>query len=394
MKKKMMIVFGTRPEAIKMAPIIKAIEKDARFESCIVVTVQHREMLDQVLKTFAIKTDYDLNIMTPNQTLATITSRSIALLDDVFDQEKPDMVLVHGDTTTTFAAALTAFYHQVPVGHVEAGLRTYDKYSPFPEEMNRQMTDALADLYFAPTSLSRDNLLKAHHDPEHIYVTGNSVIDALAYTVTTDFSHDALTESDTKKILITMHRRENLGQNMVQVFQAMNQILDKHQDIELIFPMHKNPKIRELVQRYLVPSDRLHLIEPLDVFAFHNLAKRCYLILTDSGGIQEEAPSLGVPVFVLRDATERPEGVAAGTLKVVGTEQAALVQAVDALLTDPVAYEKMASAKNPYGDGKTSDRIVSIIAQYFGLSNTVLPEFDDEIDKKRRGTQHEKKSVD
>ena len=367
-----------------MATIIKALEKDTRFESCVVVTAQHREMLDQVLETFAIKPDFDLNIMTPNQTLATITSRSIALLDEVFDQVNPDMVLVHGDTTTTFAAALTAFYHQVPVGHVEAGLRTYDKYSPFPEEMNRQMTDALADLYFAPTALSRDNLLKAHHDPSQIYVTGNSAIDALAYTIAPDFSHVALKNPETKKILITMHRRENLGQNMIQVFQAMNHIFDKHADIELIFPMHKNPKIRVLIHTHLKPSHRLHLIEPLDVFEFHNLAKRSDLILTDSGGIQEEAPALGVPVLVLRASTERPEGVAAGTLKLVGTAEVDVVRAVDELLTDSVAYEKMATARNPYGDGKTSNRIVSIIARYFGLTTDILPEFRDKSDDKER----------
>ena len=367
-----------------MAPIIKALEKDTRFESCVVVTAQHREMLDQVLETFAIKPDFDLNIMTPNQTLATITSRSIALLDEVFDQVNPDMVLVHGDTTTTFAAALTAFYHQVPVGHVEAGLRTYDKYSPFPEEMNRQMTDALADLYFAPTALSRDNLLKAHHDPSQIYVTGNSAIDALAYTIASDFSHVALKNPETKKILITMHRRENLGQNMIQVFQAMNHIFDKHADIELIFPMHKNPKIRALIHTHLKPSHRLHLIEPLDVFEFHNLAKRSDIILTDSGGIQEEAPALGVPGLVLRASTERPEGVAAGTLKLVGTAEVDVVRAVDELLTDSVAYEKMATARNPYGDGKTSNRIVSIIARYFGLTTDILPEFRDKSDDKER----------
>ena len=260
-----MTIFGTRPEAIKMAPIIKEIEKDVRFESCVVVTAQHREMLDQVLETFAIKTDYDLNIMTPNQTLAAITSRSIALLDDVFDQVKPDMVLVHGDTTTTFAAALTAFYHQIPIGHVEAGLRTYDKYSPFPEEMNRQMTDALADLYFAPTSLSRDNLLKAKYDASQIYVTGNSAIDALAYTVTPEFSHEALKNSEAKKILITMHRRENLGQNMMQVFRAINQILDKHANIEIIFPMH-GTNIRSMV-----PKRTRHFVQP-------QLGQRKYMV--------------------------------------------------------------------------------------------------------------------
>lgn len=389
-----MTIFGTRPEAIKMAPIIKEIEKDVRFESCVVVTAQHREMLDQVLETFAIKTDYDLNIMTPNQTLAAITSRSIALLDDVFDQVKPDMVLVHGDTTTTFAAALTAFYHQIPIGHVEAGLRTYDKYSPFPEEMNRQMTDALADLYFAPTSLSRDNLLKANYDASQIYVTGNSAIDALAYTVTPEFSHEALKNSEAKKILITMHRRENLGQNMMQVFRAINQILDKHANIEIIFPMHKNPKIRALISTHLKPSSRLHLIEPLDVFEFHNLAKRSDLILTDSGGIQEEAPSLGVPVLVLRESTERPEGVAAGTLKVVGTFEEDVVSAVDGLLSDPVAYEKMATAQNPYGDGKTSERIVSIIARYFDSTVEILPEFSDKTNPNRKGNPDEKKLVD
>lgn len=367
-QKKIMTIFGTRPEAIKMAPIIKKIAQDDRFSSCVVVTAQHREMLDQVLTTFEIQPDYDLNIMTPNQTLASMTSRSIALLDEVFEAVKPDMVLVHGDTTTTFAAALTAFYHQVPIGHVEAGLRTFDKYSPFPEEMNRQMTDVLSDLYFAPTTLSRDNLLKSNVAEATIHVTGNSAIDALAYTISSDFKHEVLNHPATKKILITMHRRENLGEKMVAVFHAVNQLLRQHDDIEVIFPMHKNPKIRALVAEHLEPSERLHLIEPLDVFDFHNVAKNAYLILTDSGGIQEEAPSLGVPVLVLRESTERPEGVAAGTLKVVGTDTYRVLDAVEELLADSQAYDKMSKARNPYGDGKTSERIVAILADYFGFT--------------------------
>lgn len=376
MAKKIMIIFGTRPEAIKMAPIIKKIEQDERFESCVVVTAQHREMLDQVLTRFDIQPKHDLNIMMVNQSLAGLTSRSVALLDEVFDIESPDMVLVHGDTTTTFAAALTAFYHQIPIGHVEAGLRTYDKYSPFPEEMNRQMTDLLADLYFAPTSLSRDNLLRAHVPDDQIFVTGNSAIDALAYTIHSDFSHPILTNAKTRKILITMHRRENLGENMVQVFHAVNQLLARHDDIDVIFPMHKNPKIRALVEKHLKPSDRLHLIEPLGVFDFHNLAKNAYLIMTDSGGIQEEAPALGVPVLVLRETTERPEGVTAGTLKLIGTQEKAVIAAVETLLDQPKRYQQMSQAHNPYGDGKTSDRILAILAQYFGLTRDSLSEFE------------------
>ena len=384
MKIKVMTVFGTRPEAIKMAPLVLALRADERFEAITTVTAQHREMLDSALEIFKIKPDYDLNLMHKGQTLQEITADVLTKIDGVIKKADPDIILVHGDTTTTFAAALAGFYNQKTLGHVEAGLRTWNKYSPFPEEMNRQMTDALADLYFAPTALSRDNLLKAHHDPSQIYVTGNSAIDALAYTIAPDFSHVALKNPETKKILITMHRRENLGQNMIQVFQAMNHILDKHADIELIFPMHKNPKIRALIHTHLKPSHRLHLIEPLDVFEFHNLAKRSDLILTDSGGIQEEAPALGVPVLVLRASTERPEGVAAGTLKLVGTAEVDVVRAVDELLTDSVAYEKMATARNPYGDGKTSNRIVSIIARYFGLTTDILPEFRDKSDDKER----------
>lgn len=369
MKKiKVMTVFGTRPEAIKMAPLIKELEQHPeQFESVVTVSAQHRQMLDQVLADFQITPDHDLDIMKAGQTLADITSEVLTNLTDVLQTEKPDIVLVHGDTTTSFAAALSAFYHQIMIGHVEAGLRTWEKYSPFPEELNRQLVDDLTDIYFAPTMESKENLLKENHPEKHIYVTGNTAIDAMDYTITDDYHNEVLEgiRESQRLILMTMHRRENLGIPMEQVFKAVHQIVEENPDIDVVFPMHKNPKVREVAETYLAGLDRVHLIEPLDVVDFQNFAARSYLILTDSGGVQEEAPSLGVPVLVLRDTTERPEGVEAGTLKLVGTDQQIVYEAVTELLTNESAYKEMAHAENPYGDGKASQRILEAIAYEF-----------------------------
>lgn len=360
MKKKAMVVFGTRPEAIKMAPLVKAMEKDARFAAISVVTGQHRQMLDQVLAVFKITPDYDLNIMEPKQTLLSITTRVMTEIDTILKKEKPDIVLVHGDTTTTIAASLSAFYNQIPIGHVEAGLRTWDKYSPFPEEMNRQLTDVLTDLYFAPTEASKQNLLMENHPENRIFVTGNTAIDAMRYTISKDFTSELINE-DKRTILITMHRRENLGEPMVNVFHAVNQLVEEFSDIQIIFPIHKNPAVRKLADDTLIESDQITIIEPLDVIDFHNLAARSFLILTDSGGVQEEAPSLGIPVFVLRDTTERPEGVEAGTLKLVGTQTEEVYRATKELLTDPKKYSTMSEATSPYGDGHASEQILEAI---------------------------------
>lgn len=364
MKKiKVMTVFGTRPEAIKMAPLVKEAEADPRFESIVAVTAQHRQMLDQVLEFFDITPTYDLNIMREGQTLTDITRRVIRELDDVIIDAQPDILLVHGDTTTTFAASVAGFYHQIKIGHVEAGLRTWDKYSPFPEEMNRQMTDVLADLYFAPTVQSKDNLLKENHNSKDIYVTGNTAIDAMKYTVSDDYKNELITKLDDKKILlVTMHRRENLGKPMENVFRAINRLVVEHPEVAVVFPIHKNPKIRELAEETLLDSSQIKLIEPLDVVDFQNLANHSYLILSDSGGVQEEAPSLGVPVLILRDTTERPEGIFAGTLKLVGTDEENVFEAADNLLKDEVEYQKMVHATNPYGDGRASQRILDAIA--------------------------------
>lgn len=366
-KIKVMTVFGTRPEAIKMAPIVKALQEDERFEAITTVTGQHREMLDQVLKIFAIQPDYDLDIMHHQQTLTDITANVLIKLQTVLQEAKPDIVLVHGDTTTTFAASVAAFYQQIPLGHVEAGLRTWDKYAPYPEEMNRQMTDVLTDLYFAPTSLSQENLLKEGHYRDNIYVTGNTAIDALKQTVSADYQHQILTNLDPQKklVLVTMHRRENQGIPMERVLTALRQEVEVHPEIEVVYPVHLSPVVQEVAHRVLGNHPRIHLIEPLDVLDFHNLAAHAYLIMTDSGGVQEEAPSLGKPVLVLRDTTERPEGVAAGTLKVVGTQPDKVKTALEELLNDEVAYQKMAQAKNPYGDGQASTRILQAIAHYF-----------------------------
>lgn len=374
-KVKVMTVFGTRPEAIKMAPLVLKLKKDDRFEEITVVSAQHREMLDQVLDIFKIKPDHDFNIMHKNQTLEDITSKVMLDMAKVIKKEQPDIVLVHGDTTTSFAAGLATFYEQTKLGHVEAGLRTWNKYSPFPEEMNRQMTDDLTDLYFAPTKLSKQNLIKENHLADNIYVTGNTAIDALEQTVKEDYHHDVLDEinPDSKIVLVTMHRRENQGEPMRCVFKVMKQVVDSHKDVEIIYPVHLSPRVQKVAKEVLSDDPRIHLIKPLDVVDFHNLAKKSYFIMTDSGGVQEEAPSLGKPVLVLRDTTERPEGVAAGTLKLVGTEVDKVRAEMIRLLEDEKAYTEMANAKNPYGDGKAADRIMDAIAYYFDKEHNQKP---------------------
>ena len=368
-KLKIMVVFGTRPEAIKMAPLVLELQKQREtIETITVVTAQHRQMLDQVLETFNIVPDYDLDIMGKSQTLLEITSKILNQLDPVIKKEKPDMVLVHGDTTTTFAASLVAFYNQVRIGHVEAGLRTFDKYSPYPEEMNRQMTDDLADLYFVPTGESKANLLIENHPESAIVVTGNTAIDALKLTVQEDYHHEVLDQLDPAKkvILVTMHRRENQGQPMRAVFGALREMVDQEPTIEVVYPVHLSPAVQEAANDLLGDHDRIHLIAPLDVLDFHNLASRSYFIMSDSGGVQEEAPSLGKPVLVLRDTTERPEGVKAGTLKLVGTDPGVVKTTMTELLTNESLYLQMANARNPYGDGKASERIVQAIKHFFG----------------------------
>lgn len=371
MKKiKVMTIFGTRPEAIKMAPLVLELEKQSdRFESIVTITAQHREMLDQVLDIFDISPDYDLDIMKPNQSLSQITSNVIVGLEDVMKEAKPDIVLVHGDTTTTFAASVAAFYQQIKIGHVEAGLRTYDKYSPYPEEMNRQLTDVLADIYFAPTVNSRENLLLENFPEEKIYITGNTAIDALNETVQKDYQHEVLDQLDKENrlILVTMHRRENLGEPMERVFQAMRSVVDSYKDIEIVYPVHLNPLVQKSAEKYLGNHDRIHLIDPLEVTDFHNIAARSYMIMSDSGGVQEEAPSLGVPVLVLRDTTERPEGVEANTLRLVGTETEAVLSNMTELIDNSESYSTMSKASNPYGDGSASKRILDGIAYEFDL---------------------------
>ncbi|ASR41335.1 non-hydrolyzing UDP-N-acetylglucosamine 2-epimerase [Ligilactobacillus agilis] len=376
-KIKVMTVFGTRPEAIKMAPLVLALQADERFEAVTTVTAQHREMLDQVLEIFKIVPDYDLNIMHKEQTLTEITANVLTKLDQVIKTVKPDIILVHGDTTTTFAASVAAFYNQVAIGHVEAGLRTWNKYSPFPEEMNRQMTDDLADLYFAPTEESKANLLKENQAAAKIFVTGNTAIDALKQTVSSDYQHELLAKLDPghKLILVTMHRRENQGQPMARVFRTLLEVVEQRPEVEVIYPVHLSPKVQKLAHEILGNHERIHLIAPLDVVDFHNLAAKSYFIMTDSGGVQEEAPSLGKPVLVLRDTTERPEGVSAGTLKLVGTEPAKVKAAMLELLDDPNVYQQMAQAQNPYGDGQASQRILAAIAYHFGLSEQRPKEF-------------------
>ena len=368
MKKiKVMSIFGTRPEAIKMAPLVKELESRKEIESIVCVTAQHREMLDQVLETFKITPDYDLNIMKQGQTLGNVTTRALNGVETVIKEAKPDIVLVHGDTTTTFAGALAAFYNQVAIGHVEAGLRTYDKYSPFPEEMNRQMVDCMTDMYFAPTTLSKENLLKQNIDESKIYITGNTAIDAMDTTVDDNYKHPELEwlKNNERLILLTAHRRENLGDPMRNIFRAVKRITDEFKDVKVIYPIHKNPKVREVAKEIFGDSDKIKLIEPLEVFDFHNFQNKSYIIMTDSGGIQEEAPSLGKPVLVLRDTTERPEGIDAGTLKLVGTDEETIYKEAKKLLSDKKEYEKMSHASNPYGDGHASERIVDAIIKKY-----------------------------
>ncbi|MBN7274987.1 UDP-N-acetylglucosamine 2-epimerase (non-hydrolyzing) [Ligilactobacillus pobuzihii] len=367
-KIKIMVVFGTRPEAIKMMPVIKAIQqKPSEFQAITVVTAQHREMLDQVLHSFNIKPNYDFNIMHQGQSLGDITTEVLEKLSDTIQKTQPDIILVHGDTTTTFAASIAAFYQKKVLGHVEAGLRTWDKYSPYPEEINRQLTDVLSDLYFAPTEESKKNLLLESHSPKQIYVTGNTAIDALKETVNSNYHHETLDKIDPEHriILVTMHRRENQGQRMYQVFQAMKDVLLKRPDVEIIYPVHLSPAVQKAAHEIFDNTKRVHLIDPLDVIDFHNLSARSYFIMTDSGGIQEEAPSMGKPVLVLRDTTERPEGLKAGTLKLVGTDYDKVKTEMLNLLDNTAAYQQMAQASNPYGDGKAAQRILAAIKGYF-----------------------------
>lgn len=369
--KKIMFVFGTRPEAIKMAPLVKAMEKAEDLEPLVVVTAQHREMLDQVLELFDVHPSYDLNLMKPQQTLTDITAGVLRGIERIVIKEKPDIVLVHGDTTTTFAGALASFYQQVPVGHVEAGLRSGNMYSPFPEEANRKLTGAMATVHFAPTPQARANLLHEGVNPDAIYTTGNTVIDALMMTVKQDYVFDdelsRMLAVPGRKVLLTTHRRENLGQPMVQIFRAIRQLHERFTDVNFYFPMHKNPRVRALAKEALEELERVHLFEPLDYAPFANLVGRMDLVLTDSGGLQEEAPALGKPVLVLRDTTERPEAVDAGTVKLVGSDTQLIVDTVSTLFTDADAYAEMEHAVNPYGDGHACARIIAALRYYFGL---------------------------
>lgn len=369
-KIKVMTIFGTRPEAIKMAPLVKELEKNEKIESVVCVTAQHRQMLDQVLEIFDIKPDYDLNIMKERQTLVGIATRALEGLDKVMKEAKPDIVLVHGDTSTTFAGSLAAFYNQIAVGHVEAGLRTYDKYSPYPEEVNRRITGVIADMHFAPTERNRQNLLQEHTKPEDIYITGNTVIDALKTTVSDDykFKDENLkkVDWDNKRVIVmTAHRRENLGQPLRNICNAVKRMVEEFEDIEVVYPVHLNPAVRETAYEILGGMDRVKLIEPVNADELHNAIKRGYLVLTDSGGLQEEAPSLGKPVLVLRNETERPEAVDAGTVKIAGVDEENIVSMARELLSSREAYDKMAKAVNPYGDGKASERIVKAIIEKF-----------------------------
>lgn len=365
---KIMTVFGTRPEAIKMAPLVKAMNADPDIESVLCVTAQHREMLDQVLSLFELVPDYDLNIMKPNQTINMITANVIMGLEEILKKEQPDMVLVHGDTTTTFATALAAFYNQTKVGHVEAGLRTYDKYSPYPEEMNRVMTGHIADLHFAPTMRNRRNLLNEAIDEGDIYITGNTVIDALLDVTSKPYEFEdetlkALDFEGKRVIAVTCHRRENLGENMEHIFGAIRRIADEFDDVEIVYPVHLNPKVRDIAGRILSGAKNVHLIEPLTYQPFSNLMAKSYLIVTDSGGIQEEAPALGKPVLVVRKETERPEAVEAGTVKLAGVEEETIYKMMKTLLTDADAYREMEHAANPYGDGHAVERIIKILKE-------------------------------
>lgn len=365
-KIKVMTIFGTRPEAIKMAPLVKELEKREEIESVVCVTAQHRQMLDQVLETFNITPDYDLNIMKQGQTLVDITTRALQSLSEVISQVKPNIVLVHGDTTTTLSGSLAAFYNQVSVGHVEAGLRTYDKYSPFPEEVNRQVTGIIADMHFAPTEVSKNNLLKEGKKEETIYVTGNTAIDALRTTVKDDYYHPIFDKiGNDKIILLTAHRRENLGEPMKNMFRAIKRIVEEFDGVQVIYPVHLNPLVRQAADEVLGDNNKVHLIDPLEVLDFHNFLNKSYIIMTDSGGIQEEAPSLGKPVLVLRDTTERPEGVSAGTLRLAGTDEDDIYDLTKLLLTNKDEYNKMSKSSNPYGDGMSSKYIVDEIIKKF-----------------------------
>ncbi|GAA6237143.1 UDP-N-acetylglucosamine 2-epimerase (non-hydrolyzing) [Apilactobacillus micheneri] len=371
---KVMTVFGTRPEAIKMAPIIlKMKEEKENFAPITVLTGQHKEMLDQVMDIFHIVPDYNLHVMKEEQTLSSITTSVINKLDNIINKTNPDVILVHGDTTTTFAASVSAFYHKIPLGHVEAGLRTWDKYSPYPEEMNRQMTDTLSDIYFAPTELSRSNLLKQNFNDNRIYITGNTAIDALKQTVDQNYHHDVLDDIDNNHriILLTMHRRENQGEPMHRAFTAIKEEVIKHPDIEVVYPVHLSPVVQKMAHEVFDGCLRIHLVDPLDVVDFHNMSARSYFIMTDSGGVQEEAPSLGKPVLVLREHTERPEGVKAGTLKLIGTSSTKIKESMEQLLDDEDIYKKMSHAKNPYGDGKASDRILKALDTFINEESGV-----------------------
>lgn len=365
-KIKVMTIFGTRPEAIKMAPLVKELKSRKEIECIVCVTAQHREMLDQVLEVFKIKPDYDLNIMSQGQTLSDITSKALKGLEEVIRKTKPNIVLVHGDTTTTFAGALAAFYNQVDIGHVEAGLRTWNKYSPYPEEVNRQIVGVMADMHFAPTENSKKSLIKEGKKPETIYVTGNTAIDALATTIKQDYKHPVFEWlGNDKLILLTAHRRENLGEPMRHMFKAIKRIVNEFKEVKVIYPVHLNPKVIEIANEVLGNEERVKLIKPLEVIDFHNFINRAHIILTDSGGIQEEAPGLGKPVLVLRNTTERPEGIKAGTLKLAGTDEETIYRLTRELLTDKKVYEQMSKATNPYGDGTASKKIVdSIIEKY------------------------------
>ena len=360
--KKVMLVFGTRPEAIKMCPLVNELKKHENIKTVVCVTGQHRQMLDQVLQAFSVEPDYDLSIMKEKQTLFDVTVNILERIKNVLEDVSPDVVLVHGDTSTTFVTALACFYMQIPVGHVEAGLRTYNIYSPYPEEFNRQAVSIISRYNFAPTELSKQNLLKEGKSADSIYVTGNTAIDALKTTVREEYTHPELEwAKDSRLIMITAHRRENLGEPMRHMFKAIRHVMDEHSDVKAIYPIHMNPVVREIANEYLGNDDRIHIIEPLDVLDFHNFLNRSYLILTDSGGIQEEAPSLGKPVLVMRDTTERPEGISAGTLKLVGTEEDTIYREFNRLLSDFEEYKKMSKASNPYGDGHACERIADIL---------------------------------
>lgn len=369
--KKIMLVFGTRPEAIKMCPVVNELENRPNIQTVICVTGQHRQMLNQVLEAFNVVPDYDLSIMKDKQTLFDITTNILNGIKVVLEREKPDIVLVHGDTSTAFATSLACFYLQLPVGHIEAGLRTYNIYSPYPEEFNREAVSIIAKYNFAPTDMSRDNLISEGKKEETIYVTGNTIIDALKTTVRNDYSHPELQwASGSRLILITAHRRENIGEPMSHMFHAICRVMEEHTDVKAIYPIHMNPVVREIAKNILGDNDRIHIIEPLDVLDFHNFMKHSYLILTDSGGIQEEAPALGKPVLVMRNTTERPEGVSAGTLKLVGTSEEVIYNEFNRLLSDDVYYNSMSKAVNPYGDGYASQRIADILE--FGKINSIL----------------------